>query len=484
MQGRESGISRTETPDRSGSGMIEHPPRPRPARTRGLVRTYHQPVAVGLVLLVLLVLWNLQERGRARELGLREINQAAHQISDTLEASLQALVRRGVLDEDGVRVLLENVAASTEVTFVTLRIPGQTVIGTGDPPEGFEMEESHHHNFLAGQFVHVAVVRLQDSPLPYRHRYPDYDEDGDGDDATLLDLGDRPQLLGLGLVTDAYETHVGEAVARLNVLLVVGALCIVGLVFAWTVSIRNRELRTGLAEARLRAEHLDELELTARGLAHETRNPLGLVRGLAQRIHGDGEVPDAARDAAASIMEQADRAEAGLGDFLAYARPRPPRPRPVATGKLSRRICSLLEPDFEAAGVTLSCEGPEPGILADPDQLEQILVNLLLNSLQASPAGTAVTIRTAIVNGRGLLAVRDQGEGVDPALRDDIFKPYVTGRSDGHGLGLAIVRRIAEDHGWTVELRSPLSIDRGGGTEVILGGMELTGTGGESETTT
>ena len=82
----------------------------------------------------------------------------------------------------------------------------------------------------------------------------------------------------------------------------------------------------------MRAEHLAELELTARGLAHETRNPLGLVRGLAQRINGNGDLPAEAREAAAAIMEQADRADAGLGDFLAYARSRPPRLAPVAPG--------------------------------------------------------------------------------------------------------------------------------------------------------
>ena len=109
-----------------------------------------------------------------------------------------------------------------------------------------------------------------------------------------------PQLLGVGLVTESYERHVGEALARLNTLLVVGTVCILGLAFGWTLSIRNRELRGRLGQERLRAEHLAELELTARGLAHETRNPLGLVRGLAQRINGNGDLPAEAREAAAS----------------------------------------------------------------------------------------------------------------------------------------------------------------------------------------
>ena len=159
-------------PGRSGEKDFQTNPVFGQDSPRGLVRTYHQPFAVGLVLLVILVFWNFQERERSRALGLREINQAAHQVSDTVEASLQALVRRGILDADGVRILLENVVASTEVTFVSLRIPEKATIMAGQPPPGFTPAETHHHNFLADQFVHVAVVRLQDSPLPYRHRYP------------------------------------------------------------------------------------------------------------------------------------------------------------------------------------------------------------------------------------------------------------------------------------------------------------------------
>ena len=126
---------------------------------------------------------------------------------------------------------------------------------------------------------------------------------------------------------------------------------------------------------------------------------------------------------------------------------------------------------FSAAGVELKQEGADLSILADADQLEQILVNLLLNSLQASRSGGRVTIITATDGDGCRLAVRDTGSGVDPALLDDIFKPYVTGRSDGHGLGLAIVRRIVEDHGWSVGLRSPLESRENGGTEVFLTGL-------------
>ncbi len=448
--------------DGSGDGT-----KVRPQRVVHLVRWYHQPVAVGLVLLALLVAWNLAERGRSRALGLREARQATHGVADAVEASIQAQVRRGQLDMPQTRMILENVVASTEVTFVSLSAGDGTTLTAGDVPGWLDPVGDHGGVLRDGQYVHWEEVHLQDSPLPSRHRYPDF---GAADPEADLDLGDRPQLLAVGMLAGGYVRHVGEATKRLNAILAVGVLCLAGLSLAWTLSIRNRELRGRLGEARVRAEHLAELGHAARGLAHETKNPLGLVRGLAQRIAGDDGVPPAARDSAATIMEQADTATARLGEFLAYARPRSAQPRPVDLMPLARRVCGLLAVDFAEAGVRLDCDGDDARVLADAEQVEQILVNLLLNSLQASPAGTAVTVSVTRDVGGVRLAVRDEGAGVAPELRDEVFKPYVTGRDDGHGLGLAIVRRMVEDHGWTVALRSPAG-SGGRGTEVAIDGL-------------
>ncbi len=436
-----------------------------------VVRLYHQPVAVGLVLMVVLAGSNIKERGHSRDLGLREISQETHGVADTVEASIQALVRRGHLDVQRVRMILENVVAATEVTFVTLRPAFGPAISAGKMPAVLPALDGHGGGLQNGQYLHWEVVRLQDFQLPYRHRYPDFT--GYAEPGSDLDLGTTPQTLVVGMVADGYYRHVGEATARLNAILAVGTLCIVGLSTAWILSIRNRELSARLGSARLRAEHLSELELTARGLAHETRNPLGLVRGLAQRIAGDEDLPPSAREAAAAIMEQTDTASSRLGDFLAYARPRPVQPRPMAALTLIRRICGLLDPDFSGAGVALVCDGEEVYLHADPEQFEQLLVNLLLNSLQASPRGSKVTVMIKRQAGAGILSVLDEGSGIDPTLRDDLFKPYVTGRNHGHGLGLAIVRRIVESHGWTIALRSPTDAARPGGTLVTIGDMAL-----------
>lgn len=444
-----------------------------------IVRLYQQPVSVGLVLLVVLVVWNIQERARSRDLGLREVSQAAHGVADTVEASIQALVRRGHLNVPQVQIILDSVVASTEVTFVTLRSEDNLHVDVGTVPENLRADDEHGGALRGGQYLHWETIRLQDSTLPYRHRYPNFETDNParGD----IDLDDRPQTLILGLLADGYYRHVGEAAKRLNTILAVGVLCIVGLSLAWTLSNRNRALGARLGAARLRADYLEDLEHTAHGLAHETKNPLGLVRGLAQRISRDESLPDSARNTAAAIMEQADTATARLGEFLAYARPRQLRAQAVAGLALSRRVCSLLEPDFSEAEVALACEGQELQLMTDPEQFEQVLVNLLLNSLRASPTGTRVTVTLKREGSHGRLTVADQGAGIDPGLRKDIFKPYVTGRSDGHGLGLAIVKRIIESHGWSIELDSPAEPQGNGGTTVTISRMALADEGHKRE---
>ena len=108
-----------------------------------------------------------------------------------------------------------------------------------------------------------------------------------------------------------------------------------------------------------------------------------------------------------------------------------------------------------------------------PAMVEQVLVNLLLNALQASEAGTRVTLRLDVQGSKATLAVEDRGRGIPAGLLPDVFKPYVSGRADGHGLGLAIVKRIVDQHGWSIELCSEVA----GGTRVTISNLAVIGSG-------
>jgi signal transduction histidine kinase len=197
--------------------------------------------------------------------------------------------------------------------------------------------------------------------------------------------------------------------------------------------------------------HLRELGQAAAGLAHETRNPLGLVRGWAQRL-SSSQLPSAEqRQQALAMVEECDRVTSRINQFLAFARPCEPRLEPVDVAGLLDELAVLLEPDRDAKCLRLDRSKVASGhlIRADREMLRQALFNLIRNAVQFSPQGESIEVLLQpITDSRFRLAVADRGPGVAPEAVGSLFTPYFTTRAGGTGLGLAIVHRIAAAHGW------------------------------------
>jgi len=244
-----------------------------------------------------------------------------------------------------------------------------------------------------------------------------------------------------------------------------GALVLMCMALAWRASVRMVEARGRAAVLETEARHLRDLSQAAAGLAHETRNPLGLVRGWTQRLaESDLDAPESQRHAQV-VIEECDRVTARINQFLAFARPCRPSPEPVDPEQVIAELAAILQPDLEAKNLELECAAGRPArtIQADRELLRQALFNLVQNAIQFSPEGD--TVRIAVVsgsNGACRIEVADRGPGVAEDAVDSLFTPYFTTRSDGTGLGLAIVRRIATAHGWDVKY-----CPRGGGGSVF-----------------
>ena len=233
----------------------------------------------------------------------------------------------------------------------------------------------------------------------------------------------------------------------------------------WYHYVRTEEFRKRLEEEKNRKTEIDELGLAAAGLAHETKNPLGVIRGLAQNIADDEFNSEKTRGKAREIMEETDVTTARLGDFLSYARFRTPTPEQVDARALLERIVSLLADDFAGAGVELKKSLVQIDLLVDPDMLSQVVMNLLTNSLKFTPEGGRVTLSLDIEDAEfATIAVADTGTGIPAAILPEVFKPYVTKRRGGYGIGLAIVKRIADQAGWSIAMDSK----EGEGTTVSL----------------
>ena len=214
--------------------------------------------------------------------------------------------------------------------------------------------------------------------------------------------------------------------------------------------------------------------MAAAGLAHETKNPFGIISGIAQQVARDPQLPQKSRDMLDTIVDEIDKSASRLGLFMTFAKKREVSPCPVDVQQLIQGIAGVLEPEMNAAGVDFKIVCQALTINADEDMLRQILVNLILNSLTASSPGGSITIRLVHKGAHACIEVEDQGCGISRELLSRIFKPYVTGNPDGHGLGLSIVKRFTEDHGWSICAES----EPGRGTTIMISGISIAETTG------
>jgi len=232
-------------------------------------------------------------------------------------------------------------------------------------------------------------------------------------------------------------------------LLAMGAAIISSM--AWHNGGKNAELQIRLIKAGEMNTHLKAMNFAAAGLAHETRNPLNLIRGFAQMIAMQPETAPALKAHASQIIEEADRVTVQLNEFINYSKPREAHLAPVEVKRLVADVARTLLPDLEEKRITLTQPETACVIEADEPLLRQALFNVLLNASQAVAAGGRIDIRVAQAGPReAMLEISDDGPGVSAAERENIFKPYVTMRPKGVGLGLAIVRLIASAHRWEV----------------------------------
>jgi signal transduction histidine kinase len=371
--------------------------------------------------------------------------------------------------------VLENVVQSAGLRYVALVQDGKTILAAGPPPNASFWTEPTG-SLLSDQTFHVwRTVRIQDCPTTGGAPGGPWGQGGHGQgqgqgrgrggpgwreraqDEPDAQLAESSQVLAIGLDPAPYQQQLDSAARRLTFTAGLGALAIVVLVLAWMLSLRHRRLAVELSAVRARAAALEEMSLAAAGLAHEIKNPLGIARGQAQTLANGN--ASAAPAVAETIMEEVDIAISRLGEFLAYAKPRTPTIADLPAAPLLDRAASLLKPDFDGAGATLDVQAEPLSVRADGEMFQQVLVNVLLNALQAvgNAAAKRVTLRLHRDerSGTARLAITDSGPGISPDVQRDLFKPYVSGRPGGHGLGLAVVKRIVEQHGWSIAVSSP-----------------------------
>jgi len=225
-----------------------------------------------------------------------------------------------------------------------------------------------------------------------------------------------------------------------------------GVGLSWRNTTKTSELQIRLIRASELNSHLKEMNLAAAGLAHETRNPLNIIRGMAQMLSKEAGAPPEIRDKARAIVDETDKVTVQLNEFINYSRPREVRRTKLALNSAIGEVMRALSHDIDEKKIKLETKGDLISIEADEQLLRQVLFNLLLNSIQAVAGEGEIQVVTGRQNAsEAFLEIRDNGPGVTPERRKEIFKPYFTTHQKGTGLGLAVVQQIVLAHGWEIE---------------------------------
>jgi signal transduction histidine kinase len=258
--------------------------------------------------------------------------------------------------------------------------------------------------------------------------------------------------LAIAMSTDSFRRACGQDLWLRCIIGCFAAVSVAGLGLSWRNLTKSSELQMRLLRASELNSHLKEMNLAAAGLAHETRNPLNLIRGLAQMVSKEPDAAPEIRDKLRAIVDETDRVTAQLNEFINYSKPREVRRSAVALSSVIGEVVRALSCDIEEKGIRLQVLGDELSVEADEQLLRQSLFNLLLNAIQAVDPNGEIQITASKRDGsEASLDVLDNGPGVPVSQRHEIFKPYVTTHEKGTGLGLAVVQQIVLAHGWEVE---------------------------------
>lgn len=505
--------------------------RRRKRAVRQIFRKYRAPIAMGTVFTVLLALWGWTEWQAKLENDLDRLRQYANGLALSVEVEIHRRSVRGMpASATEVEAALTTLISRTpQVKYAALYRDGLLFAAAGPIPNDVNVTGESGEEVRPEVLLHWMQIRAE-PPRPHgprpdgrgppgghgpprddgdRRGPPGFDgrrppppgppprwadddghPDGESHDGGAEDESDHrrwrgPPSFGEDGPDDEQSAYVllfgldrtAPDQARHDDMVDVASKVgfaffgLLALFFAWALGIRSRAVSHDLEQERRKRAHHEELGLAAAGLAHETKNPLGIISGLAQRIEGDPEISDKAREAVGHIIDAADRAAVRLGEFMNYAKQADATMVPIDAKVTLSHAVEVLQPDYESAGVSLSTDLRVDRIVADEEMLIQIVLNLLLNSLQASAAGRSVTLTLRPDEEFAALVVADEGSGIDPELLADVTKPYVSGRHEGHGLGLSIVKRLVDSQGWQLSLSSLV----GEGTIITLSGIEIDG---------
>jgi len=205
----------------------------------------------------------------------------------------------------------------------------------------------------------------------------------------------------------------------------------------------------------LLAEKASSLGRVAAGLAHEIKNPLAAIKGMAQTLDRNANDPEFMRDFKAVVPKEINRLKKLIENLMKLSQPPQSKFTPVDVNKIIENSLKLFENQFEKNSIRVVKElDSRTEIKAAPEQLTQVFTNLILNAIQAMPKGGQLTVSSGQKNNKIIIEIADTGQGIPADKLKEIFEPFFSTKKEGLGLGLAITYKIIKDHGGEIEVES------------------------------
>jgi len=407
-----------------------------------------------------LAIWQLGEYRRLRSSAFAELHRESYAVNKALIGGIRTHRGMGRLFDENLQEAIDDVVESETVVSVAIETEDGVRLASAGKEELLNADEETRRRAFVYAFFDKFEMQSQ-TGAPHggqgsggfgREHNPGWARGGAGE----IDSEPATEItFHTILLLDATLTEMRcQREARLRgLVLAAGTLVLICVALTWRSTLRAAEShgRTLLLEGE--ARHLRDLSHAAAGLAHETRNPLGLIRGWTQRLDECCLDSEEHHERAQSIMEECDRVTSRINQFLTFARSPKPRLETVSVREIVDELATLLEPIFDAKQLSIDVQSIPSDLViqADREMFRQAIFNLLQNAVQFSPQGGVVEVVTARSDsGDVRIETLDRGPGVPKDAVESLFIPYFTTRPNGAGLGLAIVRRIAASHGWQV----------------------------------
>ena len=232
-----------------------------------------------------------------------------------------------------------------------------------------------------------------------------------------------------------------------------------------------RELKE-LEEKVREAEKLAAIGKLAASVAHEVRNPLSSIKGFAKFLHKSMDKGSQQRQYAQIMIKEVDRINRVINDLLTFSRPIKLELNPTNVSDLIAHGVGLVQAEADSRSVTINVNADPSmsNVILDENQMTQVILNLLLNAMSAVEDNGVIQIHSNKDPQDRFLSIQieDDGDGISPEFMENIFEPFVTSREKGTGIGLAIVKKIVENHGGKIEASSPPPSKEKGSTFNLL----------------